>query len=157
LEDEVIIIEENDQLNSYIIEYYKNLFGKEPVSPVHLHKRTWAFTGRIDTADYAMLTKAFTNEEIDEAVKLMKTNTVTGPNGFPVQFLFLKEEKALTFQLIKKRVVWLINGKNQAKTNTMGIKLPNTTHPRRDDILPKPERRRRDYYGTSKHGTLQQR
>jgi hypothetical protein len=42
LEDEDDLIEDNEQLKRHINDYYKNFFGKEPVSTMGLKEDTWA-------------------------------------------------------------------------------------------------------------------
>ena len=64
-----MLIEDNEKLKTHITEYYKMLFGKEPVSPVHLSQDIWASDGRVSDVDCADLTKPFTMDEIEEAVK----------------------------------------------------------------------------------------
>jgi mannosylglycoprotein endo-beta-mannosidase len=86
LVDKDDLIEDNEQLKRHINDYYKNLFGKEPVSPMGLKEDTWANEGRISVDDCIELVKPFSMEEIEIAIKHTKTNTAPGPDGFPVQF-----------------------------------------------------------------------
>ena len=72
LEDEGIIIEENEQLKSYIEEYYRDLFGREPDSPIKLNQNIWMEEGRINENESAELTKPFSMDEIESAVKTTK-------------------------------------------------------------------------------------
>jgi hypothetical protein len=86
LVDKDDLIKDNEQLKRHINDYYKNLFGKEPVSPMGLKEDTWATEGRISADDCIKLVKPFSMEEIENAIKHTKTNTAPDSDGFPVQF-----------------------------------------------------------------------
>jgi hypothetical protein len=67
----------------------------------------------VSDEDNALLVKPFSDEEIDFAIKNMKTNMAPGPNGFPVAFVkeFLDEVKPL----IKEMLCELVNGQPASK------------------------------------------
>jgi hypothetical protein len=73
LEDRDNVISEIEDLKIHITSFYKNLFGSEPGQ--------W-----VSDEDNAFLIKPFSDEEIEFAIKDMKTNTAPGPDGFPVAF-----------------------------------------------------------------------
>ena len=86
LEDEGLVIEDTAQLRNHINGFYKNLFGFEPVSAVRIDPRLWDTEEKLSEGDRVELGKPFSMEEIEFAVKTMKTNTAPGPDGFSVQF-----------------------------------------------------------------------
>lgn len=79
-------ITDRGQIQEHIYEYYKKLFGKEPLRNIHLSLGVWDDNLRLSDEDNVNLVKPFTWEEVDEVLKSMKVNTAPGPDGFPVGF-----------------------------------------------------------------------
>lgn len=80
-------ISDPGELKAHIYEYYKNLFGSEQPPRVFLKEGIWGDRGRINEEENERLTAPFSLEEIENAMKEMKVNTVPGPDGLSVCFL----------------------------------------------------------------------
>jgi hypothetical protein len=77
------LIEGQENLKSYITNFYKKLFGKPSPNSIHLD------TNGVDSIfkeDKIFLTKTFTMEEIKVAVFGMAPNKADGPDGFNAEF-----------------------------------------------------------------------
>lgn len=79
-------IENPEELKAHIYEYYRKLFGAELPPKFCLSQNMWERRGRFSHEDNEELVQPFTLEEIEKALKEMKTNTAPGPDGFPVCF-----------------------------------------------------------------------
>lgn len=86
LEGENGTIENPEELKAHIYSFYKNLFGAEIPPKFGLSKNMWEGRGKVSQEENEFLIKPFTMEEIEVALKEMKTNTAPGPNGLPVCF-----------------------------------------------------------------------
>jgi hypothetical protein len=49
----------------YITDYYKNLFGKEPVPTVKINSETWRFSGGVSPEDCVELVRPFEMKEVE--------------------------------------------------------------------------------------------
>jgi mannosylglycoprotein endo-beta-mannosidase len=81
LEDGQRTISDSDELKVHITQFYKNLFGSEPDPVVHLNEEFWSDGDRVSVEDNVALTQPFSGEEIEFAIKDMKTNTAPGLKG----------------------------------------------------------------------------
>ena len=85
LEQDGIKIEGQDNLKSYITQFYKDLFG--PPEDNH-----FSLSDRIDDIpqgsqeENEFLTAPFTEKEVRDAVFDMEHNKAPGPDGFPAEF-----------------------------------------------------------------------
>lgn len=86
LEGEEGPIENADELKEHIYGFYKKLFGMELPPKFCLSHNMWEGRGRLSSEDNIELTKPFSMEEIEGALREMKTNTAPGPDGFSVSF-----------------------------------------------------------------------
>jgi hypothetical protein len=86
LEQEEGTIIGEDNLKHYITDYYKTLFGTPiPNSFSMIEDRTSDIT-QISVEENEILTAAFTEKEVWEAVDQMERNKAPGPDGFPAEF-----------------------------------------------------------------------
>ncbi|KAL6640643.1 hypothetical protein ACP70R_021766 [Stipagrostis hirtigluma subsp. patula] len=86
LEDENRVITEEVEMRAHINHFYQDLFGQEERVDISLHQDIWKDYGGLTDEERILLEAPFTMEELELAVKQMKTNTAPGPNGFPVLF-----------------------------------------------------------------------
>ena len=87
LEDRDKVLTEKEELKKHITDYYKNLFGREEEINMHLDENFWEQSQRMSEEGNTDLTKPFTLEELDAAVKDMKNSTAPGPDRFSIEFL----------------------------------------------------------------------
>ena len=64
----------------------KKLFGPAETADMHLESDMWSENERLLDSENEWLTRPFTLEELDHALKEMKNNTASGPDGFSVEF-----------------------------------------------------------------------
>jgi hypothetical protein len=86
LEQEEGVVEGNDKLHDYIINYHKGLFGK-------LHRNNFSMVEsfnegipQITPGENEALVAEFPEEEVCDAIFQMKHNKALGTDGFPVEF-----------------------------------------------------------------------
>lgn len=60
-------------LKSHIKEFYKQLFGREEVANIHIQDNLWSDEEKISVEENAELVLPFTFEELDKALREMKT------------------------------------------------------------------------------------
>lgn len=77
---------DHQELKLHITNYYKSLFGSEKTADMHLDTDLWDANHQINQHENELLTKPFSLEELDAAMKEMKNNTAPGPDGFSVEF-----------------------------------------------------------------------
>lgn len=66
--------------------YYKNMFGSEATSNIHLRENFWANRGSLNEGEAQELVKPFTMEEIERALLDMDVNSAPGPDRLPAGF-----------------------------------------------------------------------
>jgi hypothetical protein len=66
--------------------FYKDLFGDEGGSSIHLGEGFWTEKGRLTNEEAQELIRPFTVTELEEALKDMDSNTAPGPDGLSVSF-----------------------------------------------------------------------
>ena len=74
-------------LKSHIKEFYKQLFGREEVANIHIQDNLWSDEEKISVEENAELVLPFTFEELDKALREMKTILLLDlMAGFSVEF-----------------------------------------------------------------------
>jgi hypothetical protein len=76
----------DDNLKTYITEYYKKLFGNPEPSSVTLDENRTADIPQLSANENALLTMNYSIDEIHKAVFQMEHNKSPGPDGFPAEF-----------------------------------------------------------------------
>lgn len=84
-QDEGTIISQ-ENLKSYIFEYYKNLFGPPSMNHCVMDELVTHDINQISVLENQILTADFNEKEVFEAVMQMKKNKASGPDGFPAEF-----------------------------------------------------------------------
>lgn len=80
------MINDNEELKSHITSYYKELFGREDTMGIHLEEGLWSEYDKVTPEENERLTRLFTLEELDAAVKEIRNNTTPGPYGLSSEF-----------------------------------------------------------------------
>ena len=86
LEREDGIIVGDEQLKSYITDYYKGLFGPSEDNTISLQENLTDDIPQVSSAENDILISPFSEQEIREAVFQMEHNKAPGPDGFPAEF-----------------------------------------------------------------------
>lgn len=86
LENEGESITDSNMLKEHVTEFYKKLFGEAQTADIHLEDTMWTSEQQISQEENDWLTRPFTLEELDTAIKEMKNNTAPGPDGFSIEF-----------------------------------------------------------------------
>jgi hypothetical protein len=86
LEQEEGTIIGQDNLKTYISEYYKNLFGPPPPSTCVMNESITHDFKKISSEENAILTVEFNENEIHDAIMQMELNKSLGSDGFPAEF-----------------------------------------------------------------------
>jgi hypothetical protein len=84
---------------SIVVDFYKNLFAKEPDTNIKLGSHFWDSQDCVTEEENEFLLKPFTESEIREAIFSCYAEGAPGPNGFP--FLFYQK----FWELIKNDLV----------------------------------------------------
>ena len=83
-EEGTIIGQEN--LKTYITEYYKKLFGESISGDVTVFENRNNDIPQLSEEENSMLTADFLVKEVYEAISQMEMNKAPGPDGFPAEF-----------------------------------------------------------------------
>jgi hypothetical protein len=75
-----------DNLKTYISEYYRNLFGPPPPSTCVMNESITHDVKTISNEENAILTAEFTENEIHDAIMQMELNKSPDPGGFRAEF-----------------------------------------------------------------------
>ena len=86
LEREDGIIVGDEQLKSYITDYYKGLFGPSEDNTISLQENLTDDIPQVSSAENDTLISPFSEQEIREAVFQMEHNKAPGPDGFLTEF-----------------------------------------------------------------------
>jgi hypothetical protein len=86
LEDGDRIIKEDEPLKSYIMDYYKYLFGPLDSGQISLDEDKCNDIVQVISEENDKLTSVIKEQEVKEAVFQMKHNKAPGPDGFPAEF-----------------------------------------------------------------------
>lgn len=73
-------------LTAHIVDYYKQLFGRNQTCSIKLAANFWDKNLQVAEVDREDLIKDFSLEEIKEVIFGMKSNSAPGPNGFGAIF-----------------------------------------------------------------------
>lgn len=96
-------IEGDSNIVEHATNYYKDLFGPAAPPGFAMDPTCWDEEEKVDSHDNEELCKAFSEEEIKEAIFSMEKNTAPGPDHFPVEFYqhcweIIKGDLLLLFQ-----------------------------------------------------------
>jgi hypothetical protein len=86
LEQEDGIVEGEEQLRSYITNYYKNLFGCPDRGGLSLNESSVEDIPQVTGEESGRLIEEFSEKEIRDAIFQMKHNKAPRPDGFPAEF-----------------------------------------------------------------------
>jgi hypothetical protein len=86
LEQEEGIIVGDANLNNYITEYYKGLFGPHTPNSFSMDETTRLDIPQVSEEENEVLTAPFSEEEVKMAVFDMEHNKAPGPDGFSANF-----------------------------------------------------------------------
>ena len=79
-------IEGQEQLKSYITNYYKTLFGAPEEGNFSMDESRTEDIPQVSEEENNHLTAPYTEEEVKKAVFQMEHNKARGPDGFPAEF-----------------------------------------------------------------------
>ena len=86
LQQEEEAIEGEDNLQEYITNYYKNLFGNSERNDFSLDETIRGDITQVLEEENSMLTEQFTEKEVLDAIFQLKHNKAPAPDGFPGEF-----------------------------------------------------------------------
>ena len=86
LEQEEGTITGQENLKNYITDFYRGLFGVEAPNNFSMDEDLTSDITQISAEENNILTKAFSEREVHEAIMQMEKNKVPGPDGFPAEF-----------------------------------------------------------------------
>jgi hypothetical protein len=86
LEQEEGTIVGDENLKTYITEYYKKLFGAPDYNSFSLMEERVMDIPQLSQVENTLLVSPFTEEEVFEAISQMERNKSPGPDGFPAEF-----------------------------------------------------------------------
>ena len=75
-----------DNLKTYITDYYKQLFGPPEDNCVSLDESRTEDVPQLSAADNDILVAPFSEKEVFETIAQMKNNKAPGPDGFLAEF-----------------------------------------------------------------------
>ena len=75
-----------DNLKTYITEYYRQLFGPPEDNCVSLDESRTEDVPQLSAAENDILVAPFSEKEVFDAIAQLKNNKAPGPDGFPVEF-----------------------------------------------------------------------
>ncbi|XP_073359665.1 uncharacterized protein [Aegilops tauschii subsp. strangulata] len=75
-----------DNVKTYITEYYRQLFGPPEDSCVSLDESRTEDVPQLSAVDNDILVAPFSEKVVFDAIAQMKNNKAPGPDGFPVEF-----------------------------------------------------------------------
>jgi hypothetical protein len=76
-----------EDIMAHIVQFYKQLFGGVDVRHIKLSTNFWTEDRKLSEANSLCLIKAFSMEEIKQAIFDMKQEAAPGPNGYGASFL----------------------------------------------------------------------
>jgi hypothetical protein len=86
LEQEEGIIVGQDNLKTYISEYYKNLFGDPTPNNFAMIESEIDDIPQLSKEENRILNADFNEKEVRDAIMQMEKNKAPGPDGFPAEF-----------------------------------------------------------------------
>jgi hypothetical protein len=75
-----------ENLKTFITEFYKQLFGAPTNSYVTLSEEVTHDIAQLSDEEKDILISPFTEDEVFEAISSMEHNKAPGPDGFPTEF-----------------------------------------------------------------------
>jgi hypothetical protein len=84
-QDEGTIVGQNN-LKTYISEYYKNLFGAPTQNNFSMIESAIEDIPQLSDEENTILTAEFSEKEVHDAIMQMEKNKAPGPDGFPAEF-----------------------------------------------------------------------
>jgi mannosylglycoprotein endo-beta-mannosidase len=75
-----------ENLKTFITEFYKQRFGAPAHSYVTLSEEVTHYIAQLLDEEKDILTSPFTEDEVFEAISNMEHNKAPGPDGFPAEF-----------------------------------------------------------------------
>jgi hypothetical protein len=84
-QDEGIIVGQ-DNLKTYISEYYKNLFGAPTMNNFSMIESEIDDIPQLSVEENIILIADFSEKEVQDAITQMEKNKAPGPDGFPAEF-----------------------------------------------------------------------
>jgi hypothetical protein len=107
IEDGERILFDDGEIREHILRFYKDLFGSVPDPAIHLGMDMWEGDRRVSSEDNNMLVQPFSDQEIEDTIRELKTNTAPGPDGFSVDFYkcFLDKVKPLIKEMMDELAV----------------------------------------------------
>jgi mannosylglycoprotein endo-beta-mannosidase len=102
IEDGENVLTEEGEIREHILRFYKDLFGSVPDPEIHLSPDIWEGPRRVSREDNEMLLQPFSEQEIEDTIKELKSNTAPGLDGFSVAFYkcFLDKVKPLIKEMM---------------------------------------------------------
>jgi hypothetical protein len=79
-------VTEQGELVQHIYDFYKKLFGSEGRGRARLAADIWEEKGKLSQEQREWLVRPFTIQEVEYALREMKIEIASGPDGFPVIF-----------------------------------------------------------------------
>jgi hypothetical protein len=86
LEEDDHLIQGDDQLNNYIIDYYQGLFSHTKDDYLSLDESVTTDIQQVSPEENEYLMAVFTEKEVKYAIFQMKHNKAPGPDDFPTEF-----------------------------------------------------------------------
>jgi mannosylglycoprotein endo-beta-mannosidase len=102
IEDGENVLTEEGEIREHILRFYKDLFGSVSDPEIHLGLDIWEGARRVSSEDNDMLLQPFSEQEIEDTIKDLKSNIAPGPDGFSVAFYkcFLDKVKPLIKEMM---------------------------------------------------------
>ena len=75
-----------ENLKNYITNFYRGLFGAEAPKNFSMEEAMILDIPHISVEENIILTRAFSEQEVHEAIMQMEKNEAPGPDGFPTEF-----------------------------------------------------------------------
>jgi hypothetical protein len=102
---------DNDSMLKHAVEFYKNLFGKEPMNNIKLDQGFWGEEEKVTGEENAWLEAKFSKEEIKRAIEGSFSEGALGPDGF--SFLFYQK----FWLVIRTKFMALVKGFEKGEIN----------------------------------------
>jgi hypothetical protein len=99
------------EIQKIIYDFYRNLMGSEDIYPITLVQGIWGEGQCASSHDNDALLGCFLPKELDQVLKVTKTDTTPGPDGLPVVFFksFWDTVKPLVLQLLNGFALGLLD------------------------------------------------
>jgi hypothetical protein len=111
LEVNGVMLNDNKDMVNHAMNYYKQLFGKEPRSNIRFRSDFWEENEKVSSEENWLLKADFTEEEIHATIKGSHAKGATGPDGF--SFLFYQK----FWPIIKRNLMAMVKSFEKAEVN----------------------------------------